>query len=119
MKPWKEKGIRREVFERGKKLANFRLVIINDGVYFERLSDEKCYQTREEFTVWGILQLLRLYPGMVPDLELMFFCNDKTVILKRDYEVAHPTSTPLPVFHYCADDHSLDILFPDWTFWGW
>lgn len=24
-----------------------------------------------------------------------------------------------PLFRYCGDDRTLDIVFPDWSFWGW
>ena len=23
------------------------------------------------------------------------------------------------LFHYCTSDDTLDIVFPDWSFWGW
>ncbi|OMP00447.1 Lipopolysaccharide-modifying protein [Corchorus olitorius] len=104
------------MIERGKPFAHFRLVIVQGKAYVEKY--RKPFQTRDVFTIWGILQLLRLYPGKVPDLDLMFNCEDKPVILKRDYQGPNATSPP-PVFHYCADKDSLDIVFPDWTFWGW
>ncbi|KAL9435086.1 hypothetical protein AB3S75_021364 [Citrus x aurantiifolia] len=116
LEPWKHTGISREMLERAKAHAQFRLVIINGDAYVEKYKN--AYQTRDVFTVWGILQLLRLYPGKVPDLELMFSCGDRPVVKKRDYEGANSTSPP-PVFHYCGDQESLDIVFPDWTFWGW
>ncbi|KAM0898250.1 hypothetical protein ACQ4PT_022023 [Festuca glaucescens] len=24
-----------------------------------------------------------------------------------------------PLFRYCGDDRTLNIVFPDWSFWGW
>lgn len=116
LEPWKHTGISREMLERAKAHAQFRLVIINGDAYVEKYKN--AYQTRDVFTVWGILQLLRLYPGKVPDLELMFSCGDRPVVKKRDYEGANSTSPP-PVFHYCGDQESLDIVLPDWSFWGW
>ncbi|CAO2835097.1 unnamed protein product [Amaranthus hypochondriacus] len=110
LKPWKIKGITKEMVEAGKSLANFRVVIVAGRVYVEKY--KKCYQTRDEFTIWGILQMLRLYPGKLPDLDLMFECNDYPVIKKS-------TNPPLPMFHYCGDDQHFDIPFPDWSFWGW
>ncbi|KAG8391810.1 hypothetical protein BUALT_Bualt01G0225600 [Buddleja alternifolia] len=74
--------------------------------------------TRDVVTIWGILQLLRLYPGRIPDLDLMFECGDKPVITKHDFR-ANGGPTPPPVFHYCGDESSYDIVFPDWSFWGW
>ncbi|KAL9225315.1 hypothetical protein vseg_001257 [Gypsophila vaccaria] len=113
LRPWREFGITRDTLERAKRTANFKLVILNGKAYVETY--EKGYQTRDIFTLWGILQLLRKYPGKVPDLELMFDCVDWPVIRRHD----HPHDAIPPLFRYCGDDKTLDIVFPDWTFWGW
>ncbi|XP_059458927.1 uncharacterized protein LOC132188480 [Corylus avellana] len=113
LRPWRDTGITRQMVERGNKYGDLRLVIVKGKAYVKMY--RKAFQTRDVFTVWGILQLLRLYPGKVPDLELLFACGDRPVVKKRDY---HATYAP-PVFHYCVDDESLDIPFPDWSFWGW
>jgi hypothetical protein len=105
------KGITREMVEKAKKTAHFRLVVKNGKGYIEKYKNKEAIQTRDVFTVWGILQLLRKYPGKIPDLELMFDCNDKPVV---------PMGLgPPPVFGYCADRWTQDIVFPDWSFWGW
>ncbi|KAK8565828.1 hypothetical protein V6N13_020906 [Hibiscus sabdariffa] len=116
LRPWKASGITKDMIERGIPSADFRLVIVNGNVYVERYRPS--FQTRDLFTIWGILQLLKLYPGKVPDLELLFYCGDNTVIMKRDYEGPSAASPP-PVFHYCGEKAALDIIFPDWSFWGW
>lgn len=116
LKPWKSTGITKDMVERGRNVSHFRLVIVNGKVYVQNL--DKVYQTRDVFTIWGILQLIRLYPGKIPDLDLMFQCGDKTVILKKDFQGPKALSPP-PVFHYCGDENSHDIVFPDWSFWGW
>ncbi|KAK7340237.1 hypothetical protein VNO77_20935 [Canavalia gladiata] len=116
LKPWKKTGITREMIEMGEKLAQFRLVIINGTAYFKKYED--AFQTRDVFTIWGILQLLRLYPGKIPDLELLFQTGDVTVVNKRRYQTPKPMSPP-PLFHYCGRKSAYDIVFPDWTFWGW
>lgn len=54
---WKERGISREMVERAKKSAHFRLVVKRGRVYVEK--DKKSIQTREAFMMWGIMQLLR------------------------------------------------------------
>ncbi|KAA8549411.1 hypothetical protein F0562_001116 [Nyssa sinensis] len=66
------------------------------------------------FTIWGLLQLLRRYPGMVPDVDLMFECMDKPNINRTEHQ-----SMPLPLFRYCTTPDHFDIPFPDWSFWGW
>ncbi|KAK3434383.1 hypothetical protein EUGRSUZ_D01868 [Eucalyptus grandis] len=102
--------------ERAKRTAHFRLVIIKGKAYVEKY--RKSIQTRDKFTIWGILQLLRRYPGRIPDLELMFDCNDRPVIQSRHYRGQNGTSPP-PLFRYCGDRWTMDIVFPDWSFWGW
>ncbi|XP_062076125.1 uncharacterized protein LOC133780341 [Humulus lupulus] len=118
LRPWAQTGISREMVEKAKRmgLANFRLVIIKGKAYLE--SYKKSYQTRDVFTIWGILQLLRKYPGRIPDLDLMFNCGDPPVVMSRAFTGENATSVP-PVFNYCKDKNALDIIFPDWSFWGW
>ncbi|GFZ15339.1 O-glucosyltransferase rumi-like protein [Actinidia rufa] len=116
LRPWRETGITRDLVERAKKTANFRLVIVDGRAHVERY--RRAFQTRDVFTQWGILQLLRRYPGKIPDLDLMFDCVDWPVIKSSDYSGPNATAPP-PLFRYCKDDATLDIVFPDWSFWGW
>lgn len=116
LKPFKATGITREMVERANNTAHFRLVIVKGKVYVEKY--KKSIQTRDVFTLWGILQLLRRYPGRLPDLELMFDCDDRPVIQSRSYRGPNAKAPP-PLFRYCGDPWTLDIVFPDWSFWGW
>ncbi|KAK7292645.1 hypothetical protein RJT34_15496 [Clitoria ternatea] len=115
LSPWRETGITREMLEGARRTAHFRLVIVDGKVYVEKY--QKSIQTRDVFTLWGILQLLRVYPGKLPDLELLFDCNDRPVIPKERFQ--GPNNAPPPLFRYCSDQWSFDIVFPDWSFWGW
>ena len=101
--------------ERAKSKSHIRIVILNGKAYVKKY--RKTFQSRDLFTIWGIIQLLRLYPGMIPDLELLFECGDKTVVDKRQFQ--GQKISPPPIFHYCGKDDAYDIVFPDWTFWGW
>lgn len=116
LSPWRKTGITEEMVERARRTANFRLVILNGRAYVETY--HRSFQTRDVFTLWGILQLLRLYPGKVPDLDLMFECADWPVIRSSLYSGPNATAPP-PLFHYCGDNSTFDIVFPDWSFWGW
>ncbi|XP_073123247.1 uncharacterized protein [Henckelia pumila] len=107
---WRETGITKEMVMNARPKADFRLVILNGKVYVETY--RKAFQSRDTFTIWGILQLLRRYPGRVPDLELMFDCSDRPSIRKD-------LNNNPALFRYCGDDSSVEILFPDWSFWGW
>ncbi|VAH14490.1 unnamed protein product [Triticum turgidum subsp. durum] len=77
-----------------------------------------CVQSRALFTVWSLLQLMRRYPGRVPDVDLMFDCMDRPAINRTEHtgEGAPP---PPPLFRYCTTRDHFDIPFPDWSFWGW
>ena len=116
LRPWAKTGITREALERAKKTANFRLAIVGGRVYLEKFQD--AFQTRDVFTIWGFLQLLRKYPGKIPDLELMFDCVDWPVVRALDFAGVDAPSPP-PLFRYCGNEETLDIVFPDWSFWGW
>ncbi|CAN1157431.1 O-glucosyltransferase rumi homolog [Linum perenne] len=115
LRHWKVTGITREMVERGRRSAHFRLVVVDGRAYVEKF--RPAIQTRDVYTLWGILQLLRMYPGRVPDFELLFDCDDRPVVKAKDFR--RPNSGPPPLFRYCSDGGSLDIVFPDWSFWGW
>ncbi|OQU85762.1 O-glucosyltransferase rumi homolog isoform X2 [Sorghum bicolor] len=115
--PWRAAGgITRAMVDRARATANFRLVVIRGRAYIERIAP--AFQTRDLFTIWGILQLLRRYPGRVPDLDLMFDCVDWPVVHADQYEGENATVLP-PLFRYCGNNETLDVVFPDWSFWGW
>ncbi|KAG2260628.1 hypothetical protein Bca52824_079922 [Brassica carinata] len=97
----------------GKENAAFRVVILSGKLYVDLYY--ACVQSRMMFTVWGILQLLNKYPGMVPDVDMMFDCMDKPIINRTEPH----KSFPAPLFRYCTNEAHLDIPFPDWSFWGW
>lgn len=121
LKPWRDRetGITREMVERGQTTAHFRLVIVNGKVFVENY--KKSIQTRDEFTLWGILQLLRKYPGKLPDVDLMFDCDDRPVIRLDGYSKSNHTAENAPpaLFRYGGDRWTADVVFPDWSFWGW
>ncbi|KAL3618645.1 hypothetical protein CASFOL_037464 [Castilleja foliolosa] len=115
LKHWKQTGITKEMVEKARSMAHFKLTILDGKVYVENLRPS--FQTRALFTVWGVVQMMRWYPGKLPDLELMFQSGDSTVVQAKNFQ--QPGSDPPPLFRYCSDWRSLDIVFPDWSFWGW
>ncbi|KAJ8450210.1 hypothetical protein Cgig2_033404 [Carnegiea gigantea] len=115
LRPWQETGVTRQMVEDARRTAHFRVVILGGKVYVEKY--RKSIETRDKFTLWGILQLLRWHPGRLPDLELMFDCDDRPVIPSKNF--SKPNSGPPPLFRYCSDPQSLDVVFPDWSYWGW
>ncbi|KAK1412228.1 hypothetical protein QVD17_33305 [Tagetes erecta] len=116
LRHWRATGITRDMVEIAKQSAHFRLIVLDGKLYVEKF--RKSIQTRDLFTLWGFQQLLRLYPGRIPDLELMFDCDDRPVYNIKQY-FRRPNPGPPPLFKYCSDPLSLDIVLPDWSFWGW
>lgn len=116
LRPWKTSEITKEIVESGISKANFRILVVDGRVYLEKYTG--VFQTRDVFTIWGIIQLVKFYPGKIPDLDFMFECGDLPVITSRDYMGVN-ASVPPPMFHYCGDDSTMDLVFPDWSFWGW
>ncbi|KAL6606184.1 hypothetical protein ACP70R_041837 [Stipagrostis hirtigluma subsp. patula] len=114
LRPWRGAGITREAVERARRHAFFRLVVVGGRAYVETY--QHAFQTRDVFTQWGILQLMRRYAGRVPDLDIMFACDDPGQVRAADFPT--PSDAP-PMFRYCKDNATLDIVFPDWSFWGW
>lgn len=108
--------VSRKMLDDATPLVNFRVVIKKGRLYVDALTP--CVQTRSIFTIWGLLQLLRFYPDLVPDVDMLFGCADNPRVFRRNYE--NPSvSPPPPVFGYCSTPLDFDIPFPDWSFWGW
>ncbi|XP_059664441.1 uncharacterized protein LOC132310266 [Cornus florida] len=112
LEPWSGTRISLKHLMEAKKYAAFRVVIVGGKLYVDNYY--ACVQSRAMITVWGLLQLLRRYPGMIPDVDLMFECMDKPSINRTVH-----TTMPLPLFRYCTTPNHFDIPFPDWSFWGW
>lgn len=112
LKPWSNSGITLSHITEAQKFAAFRVVIVKGRLYVDLYYD--CVQSRAMFTIWGLLQLLRKYPGMVPDVDIMFDCMDKPILNRVEH-----SSVPFPLFRYCTTGEHFDIPFPDWSFWGW
>ncbi|RZC62115.1 hypothetical protein C5167_023913 [Papaver somniferum] len=116
LRPWKDTGITEEMIARANHSSNFRITIVNGKVYMQKI--RPVFQTRDLFTIWGVVQLMRKYPGKLPDLDLMFDAGDKPKNKFKDYQGPNATAPP-PVFGFCGQDSFVAIPFPDWSFWGW
>ncbi|KAH7542248.1 uncharacterized protein LOC107410848 [Ziziphus jujuba] len=112
LEPWSRTRISTTHLKEAREFAAFRAVIVGGKLYVDLYY--ACVQSRAMFTIWGLLQLLRRYPGMVPDVDMMFDCMDKPSINRTEHR-----SMPLPLFRYCTTEDHFDIPFPDWSFWGW
>ncbi|KAJ8749742.1 hypothetical protein K2173_012293 [Erythroxylum novogranatense] len=112
LEPWARTMIKMDHIMAAKNFAAFRVVIFEGKLYLDLYY--ACVQSRMMFTIWGLLQLLNKYPGMVPNVDLMFDCMDKPTLSKTEHR-----DFPLPLFRYCTTENHFDIPFPDWSFWGW
>ncbi|EFJ27265.1 glycosyltransferase, CAZy family GT90, partial [Selaginella moellendorffii] len=111
--PWKG-GITRKALEAGKEKAYFRVIILGGKLYTQTY--KQCFQTRAEYTLKGLAMLLNEFPGMVPDVDIMFNCQDHPLVPRWRYLF----TSPPPVFGYCTTrNRHYDIVFPDWSIWGW
>ncbi|CAI7868684.1 unnamed protein product [Closterium sp. NIES-54] len=53
----------------------------------------------------------------VPDVDLMFECNDFPLVERAVHAAAaHP---PPLLLKYCSTARHMDVVWPDWSFWGW
>ncbi|KAF7833769.1 O-glucosyltransferase rumi-like protein [Senna tora] len=112
LQPWVATKISNAHLVEAQKYAAFRVIIVGGKLYVDLYY--ACVQSRAMFTIWSFLQLLRRYPGIVPDVDMMFDCMDKPTINRTEHQ-----SMPLPLFRYCTTVEHFDIPFPDWSFWGW
>lgn len=113
LEPWSRSGITPAILAGAQRHASMRIVIMGGRLYLDLYF--ACVQSRAMFTVWGLLQLLRRYPGRIPDVDILFDCMDRPTIHRSNYS----SSDPPPLFRYCTTRDHLDIPFPDWSFWGW
>ncbi|XP_065879283.1 uncharacterized protein [Euphorbia lathyris] len=112
LEPWAQSGVTMDHLMEAKNFAAFRVVIFKGKLYLDLYY--ACVQSRMMFTIWGLLQMIERYPGLVPDVDLMFDCMDRPNINRTEH-----SSFPLPIFRYCTTKDHFDIPFPDWSFWGW
>ncbi|GAQ78892.1 hypothetical protein KFL_000200440 [Klebsormidium nitens] len=113
-KPWSDKGgITIQDVEAAQPIAASRFQILNGSLYMENF--HHCFQSRLRYSLWGLLMLLRKYPGSIPDVDFMWDCGDDP----KAFRPADP-GDPIPfLFNFCKLAHSIDVPFPDWSFWGW
>lgn len=119
--PWRRAGgVSRALLEAAQQRASMRVTITGGGRRLHVDLYYACVQSRALFTVWSLLQLMRRYPGRVPDVDLMFDCMDRPAINRTEHGGGNPAAPPPPpLFRYCTTRDHFDIPFPDWSFWGW
>ncbi|KAL6594716.1 hypothetical protein ACP70R_048454 [Stipagrostis hirtigluma subsp. patula] len=118
--PWRHRGVTRALLDAARRRASMRITITGGGRRLHVDLYYACVQSRALITVWGLLQLMRRYPGRVPDVDLMFDCMDRPAINRTEHGNGDPAAPPPPpLFRYCTTRDHFDIPFPDWSFWGW
>lgn len=113
--PWRPGGIRRAALNAALTLEpSFRLQMIGGQLYAQYFRG--CYQTRALFTIWGFLKLLQRFPGELPDVDIVFHCDDW---VKVEREAFARSEDPPIMLGSCSTPAHLDLVWPDWSFWGW
>jgi hypothetical protein len=74
--------------------------VLGGRAYVQQL--RPAFQTRDPFTIWGVLQLLHRYPGRVPDIDLMFDTVDWPVVRAHLYRGKYAEMLA-PLYRYCGD----------------
>jgi protein glucosyltransferase len=120
--PWRGegRGVTRALLDAARRRASMRVTITGGGRRLHVDLYYACVQSRALLTVWSLLQLMRRYPGRVPDVDVMFDCMDRPAVNRTEHGDGDPASPPPPpLFRYCTTRDHFDIPFPDWSFWGW
>lgn len=114
--PWRTRGgIGLPDVEAAQGMAGFRMQIIKGRLYVEVIAERPGWESRMIATLWGVLMLLRRFPGQVADVDAMFSVGD----WPRHGNAPIGAGEPLPVlFLYSGDKWHVDIPFPDFSFWG-
>ncbi|KAJ1261626.1 hypothetical protein BS78_09G044900 [Paspalum vaginatum] len=115
--PWRRRGVTRALLDEARRRASMRVTVTGGGRRLHVDLYYACVQSRALLTVWSLLQLMRRYPGRVPDVDLMFDCMDRPAVNRTEHGAGDPP--PPPLFRYCTTRDHFDIPFPDWSFWGW
>lgn len=111
--PWKDRGINLEDVEASHKDANYNFQIINGELYVKFV--KACWETRKNATIWGMLMLLRRFPGQIPDIDGAFDCHDYP---QHQYFPANETEKVPIMFVQSSTKWHRNIMWPDFSFWG-
>eukprot|EP00271_Cylindrocystis_brebissonii_P014145 TRINITY_DN3539_c0_g3_i1.p1 TRINITY_DN3539_c0_g3~~TRINITY_DN3539_c0_g3_i1.p1 ORF type:complete len:614 (-),score=79.37 TRINITY_DN3539_c0_g3_i1:204-2045(-) len=86
LQPWRDRGgITPSDIQSARSQAAFRVTIVRSRLHVTHFY--KCPESRALFTLWGIAQLLRRFPGQVPDVDFMFDCSDRPRLPKSSLDL--------------------------------
>ena len=103
--------------------ARYRAYIVDQELYVAPLhhgGGRLCPESRWRYTVWGLLQLLRIFPEhRVPDVVVNFYCYDTPKVSRQGVEGGRFGSRIPFLLSYCSSADHLDVPWPDYSFFGW
>lgn len=128
---WEQQGgITQEMLERGSRTCcPMRFQIVAGRLFVEHRDPGKegfypasrgrewaTAQARIPYAILALMELLQTFPGMMPDVDALFFPGDFPVFRKplRNSSVAPAP----PAFGYNSAPGFADIPFPDYSFYG-
>jgi len=116
LEPWSKSGITRTHLDSAQQDDfNFLVVIAAGQLFFKQF--KFCWRNRVPFGLLGFLNLIQRYGSQVPDVAIRFSCEDMPVVPvgKR----APGRDRPPITVGYCSSKEFADLVWPDWSFWGW
>ncbi|KAF8702824.1 hypothetical protein HU200_032657 [Digitaria exilis] len=120
LRPWHHTGITLDAVEgaRRRYAPKFRVTVVSGRLYVARYG-RRCFQTRDVFTQWGHPPAAPPIPGTRPGPRPHVRLRGSARLVRAADSHHHAQQPPSPLFRYCGSETTLDIAFPDWSFWGW
>lgn len=136
--PWRSTGITAKSVTRALALGTeTNRYVIQDGKLFmsEHKSKSKWGDSKRWYNAWALLELLDMYPGEVPDVDIAINTADnpkvgaeemypigkklggKVVFGARPWNMSKGKSPPA-LFSVCRNDENIDLLWPQYNIWG-
>ncbi|KAL6776429.1 hypothetical protein ACKKBG_A21080 [Auxenochlorella protothecoides x Auxenochlorella symbiontica] len=133
MLPWKQDGITLEMLEEAENMYDicdgdmFRFQIISGKLYVYHVTargfgwypaqlgpGHVAAKGRVPYAMLLLLDVLRLFPGQIPDLDAVMQLGDFTCIAQEP----GAGRTPVPMFGYTTSEGYADLVLPDFTYYG-
>ena len=131
--PWKDSGITLEALEEAENMYDIcdgdiiRFQIISGRLYVYHVTSRGlgwypsqlgeghlAARGRVPHTMLMLLDVLRLFPGQIPDLDAVMQLGDFNCVERN----ASRRGAPVPMFGYSTSEDYHDLVLPDFTYYG-
>ncbi|EEE61403.1 hypothetical protein OsJ_15589 [Oryza sativa Japonica Group] len=117
LRPWRDAGgITRAMLARARVTASFRLLVLGGRAFVHRFARHS--RPAISSPSGASSSCSAATPGGSPTSTS---CSTAPTGPSSARTSTAGSTLPFmpPLFSYCGDDRTLDIVFPDWSFWGW